>query len=64
MRRRSVRIGLLVIALVALGSYYVLRARQPVLTLTGLDCGPVRSPLRKLTDSERARIKQLHAEIF
>jgi multidrug resistance efflux pump len=36
MRRRSVRIGLLVIALVALGSYYVLRARQPVLTLTGL----------------------------
>jgi multidrug resistance efflux pump len=36
MRRRSVRIGLLVIALVALGGYYVLRARQPVLTLTGL----------------------------
>jgi multidrug resistance efflux pump len=31
-----VRIGLLVIALVALGGYYVLRARQPVLTLTGL----------------------------
>jgi multidrug resistance efflux pump len=36
MRRRSVRIGLLVIAVVALGGYYVLRARQPVLTLTGL----------------------------
>jgi N-acetylneuraminate lyase len=41
-----------------------LGALKELLTLTGIDCGPVRSPLRKLTDSDRERIKQLHAEIF
>lgn len=36
MRRRAVRIGLILALAVAAGVYYTLRARQPVLALTGL----------------------------
>jgi len=36
MRRRAVRIGLILALVVAAGVYYALRARQPVLALTGI----------------------------
>jgi HlyD family secretion protein len=36
MRRRAVRIGLILVLVLAAGVYYTLRARQPVLALTGL----------------------------
>jgi multidrug resistance efflux pump len=36
MRRRAVRVGLFLLLVAGAGVYYALRARQPVLTLTGL----------------------------